>query len=163
MVWLFMTIISYLPLIALVGVAISAVFYVKAFHRSKAERQKTAEEHLLKHDGKRVLEWNLPRTPGEGDSEFGELIVVLPKKIGEGAKFYAYGCIIDDKRVSYMDLNDIVVQRDTRTSFTGLKRSLQNCGKLWLYRNSGSTIGLNTLIYQYEDETALAIKSGLGY
>ncbi len=140
------------------------VALTKAWNKGAARRRQGAEAQSLRHGGRYVLEWVGPRAQGAADSEFGALLVDIPKKSGgDGAKFFERGVSVGSKRVPYGDLKDVVfVPGDGQKGFTP-KQKMRNSAVLWLYRKKGSTIGIRDLTYRFDAQTMTAIQKGLGF
>lgn len=116
-----------------------------------------------RHGGQFVLEWEGPRAQGAADSEFGPLLVEIPKKLGSGsARFYERGLVLGSKRVSYDNLKDVAFIPGCGGGFTP-KQKMRNSSVLWLYRKKGSTIGVRDLSYRFDKQTMEAIQTGLGF
>ncbi len=99
------------------------IWYCKSFYAQRAKRQKGAEEHLLRHGGERVLEWNGEAPPGEADAEYGTLLVeVAAKRGGENARFYEKGLVTGKRRMPYSDIRDVVYAAGTPGKSTRQKR-----------------------------------------
>ncbi len=149
-------------LLVFVGLIVFCVWYLKAFYAGRAEKQKAAEEQRRRHGGESVLEWSEPYAQGEPDSEFGRLVVQIPKRIGGGAAcFYEKGVVLGAKRLPYSQLKDVVFleAEDTMT----LRDAIKDSGALWLYPKKGSAIALRGLNYQFDNAVMEAIKNGLGF
>ena len=122
-----------------------------------------AEAQAARHGGQFVLEWEGPRAQGAADSEFGPLLVEIPKKLGSGsARFYERGLVLGSKRVSYDNLKDVAFIPGCGGGFTP-KQKMRNSSVLWLYRKKGSTIGVRDLSYRFDKQTMEAIQTGLGF
>ncbi|MFR4990358.1 hypothetical protein [Anaerotruncus colihominis] len=159
---------SFLPsifmLLILGGLIAFIVWYLKAFYSAREKKQKNAEEQRARHGGKSVLEWPGRYAEGEPDREFGRLIVMVMKKRGNGgACFYEEGLVIDNKRLPYSEIKDIVYSPATAGKRITLKEAVRDTGVMWIYPKKGSTIGLRGLTYRLDNETMENIKKGLGF
>ena len=140
------------------------VLYFKAFYAGRAKRQENVEEQRKRHGGEYVLEWNGPLAQGEADQEFGKLVVAIPKKRGNGnARFYEKGVIVDQKRVPYSEVKDIVYLKGRPGKKYTLKAAMRDSAVMWIYRKKGSTIGIRDFSYQFDEQTMEHIRIGLGY
>jgi len=139
------------------------VALTKAWNKGASQRRQGAEAQSRRHGGQYVLEWEGPRAQGAADSEFGPLVVEIPKKSGgDGAKFFERGVVVGNKRVSYDNLKDVVFIPGSGKGFTP-KQRMRNAAVLWLYRKKGSTIGIRDLTYRFDAQTMEAIQKGLGF
>lgn len=151
-------------LLVFIGLIVFIILYLKAFYASRDAKQKKAEEQRARHGGESVLEWSGSYADGEPDSEFGRLVVVVPKKHGDGgACFYEKGLVIDNKRLNYADIKDVVYADDTAGSVTTLQQKVRDSGVMWIYPQKGSAIGIRGLTYRLDNETMENIKNGLGF
>ena len=140
------------------------VLYFKAFYSGRAKRQEKVEEQRKRHGGECILEWSGPLAQGAADQEFGNLVVVIPKKRGDGsARFYEKGVIVDQKRVPYSEVKDIVYLKGRPGKKYTLKSTMRDSAVMWIYRIKGSTIGIRDFSYSFDDQTMETIKNGLGY
>lgn len=138
------------------------VSYVRSWNKSQSSRQAQAETQRQRNGGQAVLEWSGPKAQGAADSEFGELLVEIPKKSGNGGvRFYRLGVDVDGKRLSYALLKDVVFAERS----PGLIQTPKNAAVMWLYpqKGLGKPISIFSLHYQFEDPTMRAIQTGLGY
>ena len=152
--------IIFLAIIA-VGVVL-IVSYVRNWNKSQSSRQAQSEAQRQRNGGQAILEWSGPNVPGAADSEFGELLVEIPKKSGTGSvRFYHLGVDVDGKRLSYDSLKDVVFAERS----PGLIQTPKNAAVMWLYpkKGLGKPISIFSLHYQFEDSTMRAIQTGLGY
>lgn len=160
-------ILAYLPeilvLVLLAGGAALIVWYVKSFYAQRAERQKNAEEQQYRHGGESILEWDGPRAAGAADAEFGELIVEIPKLDGGAARFYERGLALENKRLPYSEIKDIVLAEATEAKKHTLKQVVRDMGVLWIYPKKGVAIGIREMSYQFDNEIMGKIKKGLGF
>lgn len=151
-------------LLVFVGFIVFAVWYCKAFYAARAEKQRNAEEQRARHGGESVLEWSGDYAEGEPDGEFGRLVAVIPRKRGGGgARFYERGLTVDNRRLPYAEIKDVVYAGATPGKKMTLQQAVRDTGGLWIYPNKGSAIGLRGLTYQLDDETVENIKRGLGF
>ena len=135
----------------------------KAWYKGQHRRLVGAVAQAQRHGGRFVLEWDGPRAQGAADSEFGPLLVEIPKKTGSGsAKFYEIGAVVGNKRIPYDNLKDVVFVPGSGKGLTP-KQRLRNSAVLWLYRKKGSTIGIRDLNYRFDGETMERIQKGLGF
>ncbi|MCI8423179.1 MAG: hypothetical protein HFF50_06580 [Lawsonibacter sp.] len=147
--------------ILVVGVVL-IVGYLRAWNKSQSSRQAQAETQRQRHGGQAVLEWNGPKARGEGDPEFGELLVEIPKKSGKGKVcFYLRGVVVDGKRMPYDSLKDVAFAERTPS----LIQTPKNAAVMWLYpkKGMGRPVSIFSLHYQFEDSTMKAIQVGLGF
>ena len=152
-----------LLLLVIGGLVAFAVIMTKGFNAASAQRQTWAEENQKRHGGQRTLEWDASRSEGAVDASFGPLVVEIPQKLGEPARFYEQGVVMGRKRLLYQDLKDVVVEGETRKGIQTLETTLRDSGKLWLYPKKGGAIGLMALTYRFEGGTMERIQRGLGY
>ena len=140
------------------------VLYCRAFYAGRAKRQEKVEQQRKRHGGEYVLEWDGPLAQGAADQEFGRLVVVIPRKRGEdGARFYEKGVIVDQKRVPYSEVKDIVYLKGRPGRKYTLKAAVRDSAVMWIYRKKGSTIGIRDFGYKFDDQTMENIRTGLGY
>lgn len=140
------------------------VLYFKAFYSGRAKRQEKVEEQRKRHGGEYILEWSGPLAQGAADQEFGKLAVIIPKKRGDGsARFYEKGMIVDQKRVLYSEVKDIVYLKGRSGKKYTLKSAMRDSAVMWIYRKKGSTIGIRDFTYQFDEQTMEKIRTGLGY
>lgn len=161
-------ILSNLPVIFMLllfaGLIVFIVWYLKAFYSARAEKQKKAEEQRARHGGESVLEWSGSYAKGDPDHEFGQLIVMVSKKRGVGgACFYEKGLAIEDRRLPYSEIKDIVYLDAAEGKKATLKAAVRDTGVMWIYPQKGGAIGLRGLTYQLDNETMENIKKGLGF
>ena len=136
----------------------------RVWNKGVAQRQAGADAQRVRNGGQAVLEWNGPKAQGPADSEFGELLVDIPKKSGtSGVQFYRLGLVMNGKRTSYENLKDVVYIPGTKGFAVTPAQKLRNSAVLWLYRKKGSTIGIRDLSYRFDDATMQAIQTGLGF
>lgn len=149
-------------LIVIVVGIILIISYLRAWNKSQNSRQAQAESQRQRHGGQAILEWSGPRAQGAPDSEFGELLVSIPKKSGGGAYFYQRGASVDGKRLSYGDLKDVAFVERTPGA---LIQTPKTAAVMWLYpqKGKGRPISIFSLHYQYEDATMKAVQEGLGF
>ncbi|MBD5497500.1 MAG: hypothetical protein HDR11_07010 [Lachnospiraceae bacterium] len=163
-----MIFVAYLPeilaLLIFAGGAALIIWYLKAFYADRAERQKKAEEHQNRHGGECVLEWSGSFADGAADTEFGRLVVEIPKKSGNGAAlFYEKGLVLGNKRLPYGEIKDVLYAASTPDKKYTLKQAVRDMAVLWIYPKKGATIGIRELNYQFDNETMENIKKGLGF
>lgn len=141
-----------------------SVAITKAWNKGQRQRLAGAEAQAKRHGGQYVLEWDGPKAQGAPDSEFGPLVVEVPKKHGsDSAKFFERGLVLGGKRVPYSNLKDVVfIPGRGQKGFT-IKQKLRNSAVLWLYRKKGSTIGIRDLNYRFDGQTMQNIQKGLGF
>ncbi len=145
------------------GIAL-IVWYLKSFYAERANRAKKAEEHRSKHGGECILEWSGNLADGEPDAEFGKLVVEVPKKRGNGAaRFYEKGLVLENKRLPYSQIKDVLFVAATSGNKYTLKQAARDMGVLWIYPKKGATIGLREMNYQFDNEIMEKIKQGLGF
>ncbi len=150
--------------VLIVGSIAFSCWFIRSWNREKRLRQEEADAHRMRHGGQAVLEWTGPRAAGEPDSEFGPMLVELPRRSGSGsAAFYKYGAVIGKKRVCYEELKDVVFLPGEPGPSRTLKRAVQNSAVLWLYRNRGPAIGIRDFQYEFNAPVMEAIQRGLGY
>lgn len=152
---------GFLSLAVLLAGAAVIVLYLRAWNKSKSSRQAKAETQRQRNGGQAVLEWNGPKAQGAADSEFGELLVEIPKKRGDSARFYRLGAVIDGRRLPYDSLKDVVFAERT----PALIQTPKNAAVMWLYpqKGMGRPISLFSLHYSYEDRDMRALQAGLGF
>ena len=149
--------------LAIVFIVCFSVSIIKGWNKQAAQRRAGAEAQAARHGGQFVLEWEGPGAQGAADSEFGPLLVEIPKKLGSGsARFYERGLVLGSKRVSYDSLKDAAFIPGSGGGFTP-KQKLRNSSVLWLYRKKGSTIGIRDLSCRFDKQTMEAIPTGLGF
>ena len=160
-------ILGYLPVILVlllfVGGAALIIWYIRAFYAQRNERQKKAEEQQYRHGGESVLEWEGPRAEGAADAEFGALVVEIPKHNGGAARFYERGLALENKRLPYSEIKDVVLAEATEAKKHTLKQAVRDMGVLWIYPKKGVAIGLREMSYQFDNEIMGKIKAGLGF
>lgn len=145
------------------GIAL-IVWYLKSFYAERANRAKKAEEHRSKHGGECILEWSGNLADGEPDAEFGKLVVEVPKKRGNGAaRFYEKGLVLENKRLPYSQIKDVLFVAATPGNKYTLKQAARDMGVLWIYPQKGAAIGLREMNYQFDNEIMEKIKQGLGF
>lgn len=151
-------------ILILVGGIALIIWYLKSFYAERAEREKKAEEHRNKHGGECILEWNGNFADGAPDAEFGKLVVEVPKKRGnEAARFYEKGLVLDNKRLPYSQIKDILFAAATSDKKLTLKQATGDMGVLWIYPQKGAPIGLREMSYQFDNQIMEKIKQGLGF
>ena len=164
-----MIFLAYLPeilvLLIFVGGAALIIWYLKAFYAERAARQKKAEEQQNRHGGECVLEWRGSFADGAADTEFGRLVVEIPKKSGNGAAlFYEKGLVLGKKRLAYSEIKDVLYAASTPDKKYTLKQAVRDMAVLWIYPKKGRiAIGIRELNYQFDNETMENIKKGLGF
>lgn len=89
--------------------------------------------------------------------------MVMKKRGNGGACFYEEGLVIDNKRLPYSEIKDIVYSPATAGKRITLKEAVRDTGVMWIYPKKGSTIGLRGLTYRLDNETMENIKKGLGF
>lgn len=161
-------VLAYLPaiiiLLLFVGVAVYIVYYFKSFYAGRADRAKKAEEHRKQHGGECILEWSGSFANGAADTEFGKLVVEVPKKRGNGAaRFYEKGLVLENKRLPYSEIKDVVFSSAGSGNKFNLKQAAREMGALWIYPKKGATIGLREISYKLDNEIMEKIKEGLGF
>lgn len=156
-----------LGIVTLLFIAIGAaacVWYLRLLKTARAEKQKIAEAQRARHGGESVLEWPGPYAEGEPDGEFGRLVVVIPKKRGDGgARFYEKGLALDKKRIPYLEIKDIFYSAPKKGIKLSLKQAVQDRGYMWIYRKKGRTVGIGGFTYRLDDEVMQKIQKGLGF
>lgn len=151
-------------LVVFVGFIVFVVLYLKAFYAGRAQKQQKAEEQRARHGGESVLEWSGDYADGAPDGEFGRLVVIVPQKRGDGgARFYEKGLVVDNKRLPYSEIKDIVYSGATPGMKLTLQQMTRDTGVMWIYPKKGSTIGLRGLTYRLDNDTMENIKKGLGF
>lgn len=151
-------------LVVFVGLIVFVVWYLKSFYAARAQKQKKAEEQRARHGGESVLEWSGDYADGAPDGEFGRLVVIVPKKRGDGgARFYERGLVVDKKRLPYSEIKDIAYSSATPGMKVTLQQMTRDTGVMWIYPKKGSTIGLRGLTYRLDNEIMENIKAGLGF
>ena len=151
-------------LLILAGGAALIIWYLKSFYAERDNRAKKAEEHRNKHGGESILEWNGSLARGAPDAEFGKLVVVVPKKRGDGAAlFYEKGLVLEKRRLPYSEIKDVLLEAATENKKYTLKQAVRDMGVLWIYPKKGTTIGLREMSYQFDNEIMEKIKQGLGF
>ncbi len=163
-----MSLLEYLPalvmLLGVVGLIVFLILYLKSFYSAQAKKQKQAEELRQRHGGESVLEWSGSYAEGEPDGEFGRLVVVIPKKLGEGsARFYEKGMVVDKKRLPYSQLKNIVYAGDSGGAKLTAKQAVRDSAVMWIYPQKGSAFGIRGLTYRMEDQVMRDIQKGLGF
>ncbi len=140
------------------------IWYCKSFYAQRAKRQRGAEEHLLRHGGERVLEWNGEAPPGEADAEYGTLLVeVAAKRGGENARFYEKGLAVGKRRMPYSDIRDVVYAAGTPGKKYTAKAAVRDAAVLWIYPKKGMAFSISELNYALDDQVMENIKKGLGF
>jgi len=138
------------------------VFIVKSFGEGRKARQKQLEAHRLKHGGEHILEWDGQREQGTPDTEFGALVVAIPKRVGSGkACFYEKGVVVGRRRLAYRDLKDLLCNSSSG-GHINIKEAARDMSVIWLYPKKGSVIGIRALNYKLNPETIARIQHGLG-
>lgn len=151
-------------LLVFVGFLVFAVWYFKAFYAARREKQKNAEAQRVRHGGESVLEWSGSYANGAPDREYGRLVVMIPKKRGDGgAYFYEKGLVLENKRLPYSEIKDIVYMDASEEPKISLKQLTRDTGVMWIYPQKGMAIGLRGLTYRLDNETMENIKKGLGF
>lgn len=151
-------------ILILVGGVALIVWYLKSFYAERANREKKAEEHRIKHGGECILEWSGNLASGAPDAEFGKLVVEVPKKRGDGAaRFYEKGLVLEKKRLPYSEIKDVLLVAATLGPKFTLKQAARDMGVLWIYPKKGATIGLREMNYQFDNAIMEKIKQGLGF
>lgn len=146
------------------GLIVFIVWYLKAFSASRSKNQKKAEEQRKRHGGESVLEWSGSFANGEPDTEFGRLVVVIPKKRGDdAARFYEKGLVVNNKRLPYSEIKNIGYSASSSEKKYTLKQLVRDSGVMWIYPQKGSVIGIREMSYQFHNETMENIKKGLGF
>lgn len=110
-----------------------------------------------------MLEWEGPRAEGAADAEFGALVVEIPKHSGGAARFYERGLALENKRLPYSEIKDVVLAEATEAKKYTLKQAVRDMGVLWIYPKKGVAIGLREMSYQFDNEIMGKIKAGLGF
>ena len=161
---LLMSIPAIFMLLVFIGIIVFTIWYLKAFYAARAEKQKKAEEQRMRHGGESILEWSGSYAEGEPDNEFGRLVVVIPKKSGKGgAYFYEKGLVVENKRLPYSEVKDVIYLEATKGIKVTLKQALRDTGTIWIYPKKGNAIGLRGLTYRLDNETMENIQKGLGF
>lgn len=151
-------------LLLVIGCIVFLVWYFKSFYEERAERQKKAEAQRDLHGGECILEWSGSFAEGMADTEFGRLVVEIPKKRGgAAARFCEKGLILDKKRLPYSEIKDILLVAASEKKKYTLKQAVQDMGVLWIYPKKGAAIGIREMTYQFDNELMEKIKSGLGF
>lgn len=151
-------------LVIIIGFIAFAVAYFKSFYSGRAKRQENVEKQRQRNGGEYKLEWDGPLAQGVADQEFGKLVVLIPKKKGNGgAYFYEKGLVLDQKRLPYSELKDIVYMPGRSGKKYTLKAAMRDSAVMWIYRKKGSTIGIRDFSYKFDDQTMEKIRKGLGY
>ncbi len=153
-----------LMLLIFAGGAALIVWYVRAFYAERGNRQKKAREHRMRYGGECILEWNGSFADGPVDPEFGKLVVEIPRKRGSGAAcFYERGLVLENKRLPYGEIKDVLLAEATTDKKYTLKQAVRDMGVLWIYPQKGTAMGIREMSYHFDNEIMKKIKQGLGF
>ncbi|NBJ83106.1 hypothetical protein D5274_14915 [bacterium 1XD42-94] len=151
-------------LLLVIGSVAFCVWYFKAFYAERAERQKKSEEQRKRNGGECILEWAGSLPDGAPDAEFGKLVVEIPQKRGGGvARFYKKGLVLEQKRLPYSEIKDVLCVEAVPGAKHTAKQAVRDMGVLWIYPKKGATIGLREMSYHFDNEIMNQIKRGLGF
>ena len=158
-------ILAYLPVILMllifIGGAALIIWYFKAFYAERDARQQRREEQF---GGEYTLRWKGSYAQGAPDAEFGQVVVEVPKKNGSGAaRFYEKGLVLENKRLPYSEIKDVLCAEAKPGKKHTLKQAVRDMGVLWIYPKKGATIGIRELNYQFDNEVMQKIRKGLGF
>ncbi len=79
------------------------------------------------------------------------------------ACFYERGLVLENKRLPYGEIKDVLLAEATTDKKYTLKQAVRDMGVLWIYPQKGTAMGIREMSYHFDNEIMKKIKQGLGF